>query len=99
MGRSIVKSRTYGEQPLQCQRHSPSPLVASTVVGVGRTSDDYASDRPRHLQGGRHGTSKGKRYDLTGVGGGVCDEDSPRNTFECLSDGENGEGVCLYGLC
>jgi hypothetical protein len=47
------------------------------------------------LQSSRAGTAKGERDDLTGVGGGVCNEETPRDTFQRLSDRQEGERVGL----
>lgn len=86
---------SYGKDPLKGSWKSPTPLVVSLIVGVRDSSDDNATDGPAHLQSCCASTPETERNDLTSIGWGVGDEETPRDTFECLSDDEDFEGVGL----
>ena len=92
-----MEGEPHGEDPLQGKRHFPSPLIVSLVVAVGGGGDNDSSDRPTHLQSSRTGTSKGERNNLGSVGGGVRNEQTPRDTFQRLSDRKDGEVIGLSG--
>ena len=92
---SWVLDNTYRENPLESCWHSPTPLVISLVVGVGDSGDNDASDGPAHLQRCSTCGSQCQWDDLTGIGGAVCDEEAPWDTFECLSDDEDFKRVGL----
>lgn len=81
----------YWEDPLQCERDSPGPFIVPLVEGVGGTANNNATNRPTHLERTGAGTTESQGHDLTGVGGRVRNEESPRDTFEGLSDHENFE--------
>jgi len=80
---------THREDPLHGKRSSPGPFCRIVGVAVCSSSDDYAADGPTHLKGGRQGTTKRQRHNLAGVGGRVCDEDTPGNAFKGLADNED----------
>ena len=93
-----LKGVTHGEDPLQGKRHSPSPLILVFAdCSIGGAGDNDTTDRPAHLKSSSAGTSKGERNNLAGVGRGVRNEESPRDTFKRLSDHKDGERVGLSG--
>jgi hypothetical protein len=94
----LLKGKTYGEDPLERCWHPPAPLVVALVVGVGNPGDDDAADGPAHLQCCSACASQGQWNDLGGVGGAVCDEEAPWDTFECLSDDEDLKRVGLENV-
>lgn len=83
------------EDPLEGGGKSPTPLIVTLVIRIGDSGDDDTTDGPAHLQSRCTRTPETERNDLTGVGGRVGNEESPGNTFQCLSDDEHFEGVSL----
>lgn len=63
------------------------------VVNVRNGADDYSTDGPEELKNLSSRGSKSHRHDLTAVGRGVGDEDSPGDTFEKLGCEEDGQRV------
>lgn len=86
----------YREDPLQGKWCTPFPLGVETVVAIRGSSNDDGSNGPTHLQGCRDCSSQRQRNNFTGVGWGIGDEETPWDTFEGLSDHEEGEGVGLH---
>jgi hypothetical protein len=80
---------THRKDPLQSERTSPCPFIVSLVVSVGGGSDDNSTNRPTHLKSGCAGAAKDERNNLTGIGGRIGNEQSPRDAFKCLSDNKN----------
>jgi hypothetical protein len=81
-----LKLKTHGEDPLKCKGHSPSPLVVTFVITKGSSRDNDRADRPGHLESSCAGASEGEGDNLASICWGVCDEETPRNTFQGLSD-------------
>jgi hypothetical protein len=80
---------TYRKDPLQGKRSSPGPFVVSLVVAVCSSGDNDATDRPGHLESRCASTTEHQRDDLGSVGGRVGNKQSPRDTFESLSDNKH----------
>lgn len=93
MSASVDQRRTgwaaYREDPLQGERRTPSPFIITLVVAKSSASNDDGANGPGHLQSSSAGTSKGERNDLGCVGGTNGNEESPRDTLQCLSNGKD----------
>lgn len=86
---------TYRENPLKGERSTPSPLVVTLVESVCGTGDNDLTNRPTHLQRGSASTTERDGDNLTGVCGSVGNEETPRDTFESLSDDEESKRIGL----
>lgn len=87
---------TYGKDPLQRKRQSPSPLIRAIVGGISDTSDDDAANGPGHLESSCAGTSKSQRDNLGGISRSIGDEHAPRDTLQSLPDCQDRERIGLW---